>query len=123
MPSSNVLRKERGRLLFPVAGGRIEARFGRAVDPRFGTVTLQRGIDVRAPEGTTVVAPHGGKVVHSGWFRGYGNLQATFAVEAHMDKLAEALGKVAGHMLMLLDLLHILEESLAGSGLDRKSVV
>jgi xanthine dehydrogenase molybdenum-binding subunit len=29
---------------------------------------------------------------YSGSFRGYGNLQATFAVESHMDKLAEAVG-------------------------------
>ena len=29
---------------------------------------------------------------YAGSFRGYGNLQATFAVEAHMDKLADALG-------------------------------
>jgi xanthine dehydrogenase molybdenum-binding subunit len=29
---------------------------------------------------------------YAGSFRGYGNLQATFAVEAHMDKMAEQLG-------------------------------
>ncbi len=29
---------------------------------------------------------------YAGSFRGYGNLQATFAVEAHMDKLAESIG-------------------------------
>jgi len=29
---------------------------------------------------------------YAGSFRGYGNLQSTFAVEAHMDKLAEAIG-------------------------------
>jgi len=29
---------------------------------------------------------------YAGSFRGYGNLQATFAVEAHMDKMAEMLG-------------------------------
>jgi xanthine dehydrogenase molybdenum-binding subunit len=29
---------------------------------------------------------------YSGSFRGYGNLQATLAVESHMDKLAEAIG-------------------------------
>ncbi|MCZ7565391.1 MAG: molybdopterin-dependent oxidoreductase [Burkholderiales bacterium] len=29
---------------------------------------------------------------YAGSFRGYGNLQGTFAVESHMDKLAEALG-------------------------------
>jgi len=30
---------------------------------------------------------------YSGSFRGYGNLQATFAIESQMDKLAEAVGK------------------------------
>jgi xanthine dehydrogenase molybdenum-binding subunit len=29
---------------------------------------------------------------YAGSFRGYGNLQATFAVEAHMDKMADAIG-------------------------------
>jgi xanthine dehydrogenase molybdenum-binding subunit len=29
---------------------------------------------------------------YAGSFRGYGNLQATFAVESHMDRLAEAIG-------------------------------
>jgi len=29
---------------------------------------------------------------YAGSFRGYGNLQATFAVEAHMDRLADAIG-------------------------------
>lgn len=29
---------------------------------------------------------------YAGSFRGYGNLQATFAVEAHMDRMADALG-------------------------------
>jgi CO/xanthine dehydrogenase Mo-binding subunit len=29
---------------------------------------------------------------YAGSFRGYGNLQATFAIEAHMEKLADALG-------------------------------
>lgn len=90
-PDEPPVRKERGRLLFPVAGGRIEARFGRAVDPRFGTVTLQRGIDVRVPEGTPVVAPHGGKVVHSGWFRGYGNL----VILDHGDNLVSLFAHLA----------------------------
>jgi len=38
--------------------------------------------------GTTVVYTNN---PYSGSFRGYGNLQATFAIESHMDKLAEAL--------------------------------
>ncbi len=38
---------------------------------------------------------------YAGSFRGYGNLQATFAVEAHMDKLADALGMDAREFRLL----------------------
>ncbi|HXN81582.1 MAG TPA: peptidoglycan DD-metalloendopeptidase family protein [Myxococcales bacterium] len=92
------VRSARGRLLFPVPGGQIEARFGRAIDPRFGTVTLQRGIDVRAPEGAPVRAVHGGTVVHAGWFRGYGNLMiidhgdGVFSLMAHLATLDRGVG-------------------------------
>jgi murein hydrolase activator len=89
-------RKLRGKLPFPVAGGRIEAHFGRAVDPRFGTVTVQRGIDVRCPDGTPVHAVAAGTVAHAGWFRGYGNLliidhgNGYFSLMAHLATLARA---------------------------------
>jgi murein hydrolase activator len=92
------IRRGRGRLLFPVDQGRIEVRFGRAVDPRFGTVTLQTGIDVRAPSGTPVHAVWDGKVAHAGWFRGFGNLliidhgHGMFSLMAHLDQLRKALG-------------------------------
>jgi septal ring factor EnvC (AmiA/AmiB activator) len=92
------IRKARGKLQFPAAKGRVEARFGRAVDPRFGTVTLQKGIDVRAPLGTKVFAVWDGKVVHAGWFRGFGNLlivdhgDSIFSLMAHLDSLEKAIG-------------------------------
>ena len=92
------IRRARGRLPFPVDQGRIEVRFGRAVDPRFGTVTLQTGIDVRAPGGTPVHAVWDGKVAHAGWFRGFGNLlivdhgHGMFSLMAHLDQLRKALG-------------------------------
>jgi murein hydrolase activator len=88
----------RGKLPFPVDAGMIEVRFGKAVDPRFGTVTLQRGIDVRCPEGTQVRAIAAGRVVHAGWFRGYGNLAILdhgggyFSLMAHLATLARAKG-------------------------------
>jgi septal ring factor EnvC (AmiA/AmiB activator) len=88
----------RGKLPFPVDSGTIEVRFGKAVDPRFGTVTLQRGIDVRCPEGTAVRAVAAGRVVHAGWFRGYGNLAIVdhgggyFSLMAHLATLARAKG-------------------------------
>ncbi|MFL5290018.1 MAG: murein hydrolase activator EnvC family protein [Myxococcales bacterium] len=89
-------RRLRGKLPFPVAGGRIEAHFGRTVDPRFGTVTLQRGIDVRCPDGTPVHAVAAGTVAHAGWFRGYGNLliidhgSGYFSLMAHLATLTRA---------------------------------
>lgn len=92
------IRKARGKLTFPVEKGRVEVHFGRAVDPRFGTVTLQRGIDVRSPQGTPVRAVWPGKVVHAGWFKGYGNLLVVdhgdgfFSLMAHLDVLEKAVG-------------------------------
>jgi len=92
------IRKARGRLPFPLDRGRIEVRFGRAVDPRFGTVTLQKGIDVRAPLGTPVRAVWGGRVAHAGWFKGFGNLliidhgDRVFSLMAHLDQLEKAVG-------------------------------
>ncbi len=91
-------KKLRGKLLFPVDEGRIEVRFGRRRDPRFGTVTLQRGIDVRAPEGTEVHAVHKGRVAHSGWFKGYGNLviidhgEGYYSLMAHLGAVLRAVG-------------------------------
>ena len=93
------VRKARGKLGFPLATGRIEAHFGRTTDPRFGTITLQRGIDVRAPLGTPVFAVWDGKVVHAGWFRGYGNLvivdhgDGVFSLMAHLDQLERTVGE------------------------------
>jgi septal ring factor EnvC (AmiA/AmiB activator) len=92
------IRRSRGKLPFPIDRGNIEVRFGRAVDPRFGTVTLQNGIDVRAPAGTPVHAVWDGKVVHAGWFRGFGNLiivdhgSGIYSLMAHLDRLQRAMG-------------------------------
>ncbi len=92
------IRKARGKLGFPLAKGRIEVHFGRTTDPRFGTITLQRGLDLRAPQGTPVRAVWDGKVVHAGWFKGYGNLiivdhgDGVFSLMAHLDQLQRAVG-------------------------------
>jgi septal ring factor EnvC (AmiA/AmiB activator) len=92
------VRKARGKLVFPVERGRVEVRFGRTLDPHFGTVTLQRGLDIRAPQGTPVHAVWPGKVVHAGWFKGYGNLlivdhgDGIFSLAAHLDALEKAVG-------------------------------
>ena len=92
------IRKARGKLPFPTGRGRVEIHFGRTTDERFGLVTLQKGIDLRAPLGTPVHAVWDGKVVHAGWFRGFGNLlivdhgDGVFSLMAHLDQLEKAVG-------------------------------
>ena len=92
------IRKARGKLPFPTGRGRVEVHFGRATDERFGLVTLHKGLDVRAPLGTPVHAVWDGKVVHAGWFRGFGNLliidhgDGVFSLMAHLDQLEKAVG-------------------------------
>jgi septal ring factor EnvC (AmiA/AmiB activator) len=93
MPSTGFGRLK-GRLPRPVAGP-IEVGFGDILNPRFHTVTLQKGVDIRAPEGTPVRAQHAGRVVHAGWFKGYGNLvivdhgDGFYALFAHLATLGK----------------------------------
>jgi septal ring factor EnvC (AmiA/AmiB activator) len=63
----------RGVLPWP-ADGRLAAGYGAQVHPRFGTRTFRSGIDIEAGEGTEVTAVYAGRVVYTGWFKGYGNL-------------------------------------------------
>jgi septal ring factor EnvC (AmiA/AmiB activator) len=60
----------RGRLSAPVSGT-IAARFGAK---RGGDGPSWKGMFIKAPEGTEVRAVAIGRVVHSGWMRGFGNL-------------------------------------------------
>jgi septal ring factor EnvC (AmiA/AmiB activator) len=60
----------RGRLSSPVSGS-IAARFGAK---RGGDGPSWKGMFIKAPEGTEVRAVAVGRVVHSGWMRGFGNL-------------------------------------------------
>jgi septal ring factor EnvC (AmiA/AmiB activator) len=63
----------RGRLHWP-ADGKVVAEYGAQIHPRFGTKTFRNGIDIDVAEGTNIVAVYGGRVLYTGWFRGYGNL-------------------------------------------------
>ncbi len=88
----------RGRLPRP-AGGPVAVGFGRVVNPRWSTVTLHKGIDIVAPKGEPVRAVAPGKVVHAGWFKGYGNLVIVdhgggyHTLVAHLDTMSAAVGE------------------------------
>lgn len=60
-------------LHMPVEGGRISSRFGMRKLADDAEARMHQGLDIAAAEGTPIEAARGGKVVHSGWIRGYGN--------------------------------------------------
>ena len=62
--------KMKGRLSSPL-NGTIAARFGAK---RGGDGPSWKGMFIKAPEGSEVRAVAVGRVVHSGWMRGFGNL-------------------------------------------------
>jgi len=62
--------KMKGQLTAPVSGT-VAARFGAK---RGGDGPSWKGMFIKAPEGTEVRAVAVGRVVHSGWMRGFGNL-------------------------------------------------
>jgi septal ring factor EnvC (AmiA/AmiB activator) len=88
----------KGRLPFPAAGP-VTVGFGRVLEPRFKTVTVQNGIDIGAPAGAPVRAVAAGRVVHAGWFKGYGNLvildhgEGYHSLVAHLATMRTAMGE------------------------------
>jgi septal ring factor EnvC (AmiA/AmiB activator) len=88
----------RGKLPAP-ARGPITVGFGRVVNPKFNTVTVQNGIDLEAPAGSPVRAVAPGRVVHAGWFKGYGNLvivdhgEGYHSLVAHLAMMQTAMGE------------------------------
>lgn len=88
----------KGKLHLPTSGT-ITVAYGKVVNPRFNTVTVQHGLDVEAPAGAPVVAVAPGRVVHAGWFKGYGNLlivdhgDGYHTLVAHLASMRTAMGE------------------------------
>ena len=95
-PGGFVARK--GKLPFPV-DGQITVGFGKVVNPKFNTVTVQNGVDFDAAAGAPVRAVAAGRVVHAGWFKGYGNLvivdhgEGYHTLVAHLASMKTAMGE------------------------------
>ena len=64
---------QKGRLDPPVPGTLIN-KFGQQVEGKFDSATTSNGIDIRAKNGLEIKAVYDGKIIHSGYLRGYGNL-------------------------------------------------
>jgi septal ring factor EnvC (AmiA/AmiB activator) len=88
----------RGKLPHP-APGPTTVGFGKVVNPKFNTVIVQNGLDIGAPAGAAVRAVAPGRVVHAGWFKGYGNLvivdhgEGFHTLVAHLGSMQTAMGE------------------------------
>jgi murein DD-endopeptidase MepM/ murein hydrolase activator NlpD len=89
-PPANTPPSARG-LVWPSSGS-VTSRFG----PRWGR--LHAGIDIANAVGTPVVAANTGRVVHAGWYGGYGNAVIIdhgggfSTVYAHLSSIGTSLG-------------------------------
>jgi len=97
-PRQSGFAARKGKLA-PPAEGPVAVAFGKVVDPRFNTVTVQNGLDIGAKAGAPVRAVAPGRVVHAGWFKGYGNLvivdhgDGYHALVAHLAAMHTAMGE------------------------------
>ena len=80
MGKSGVLRQG---LAFPVDGGAVIRRFGSVIDPVTKAEVVSNGVELRADDGVPVVAVADGRVVHSGWLRGFGRIVIVDHGEGH----------------------------------------
>jgi septal ring factor EnvC (AmiA/AmiB activator) len=61
-------------LLDPPVDGIVITKFGQQIEGKFNSSTTSSGIDIRAKNGLEIKAVYDGKIIHSGYLRGYGNL-------------------------------------------------
>lgn len=87
----------RGALVPPV-DAKIDAPFGRVVDPEFQTATFRSGVDFAAPAGSPVRSVAPGIVRFAGWFRGYGRIvivdhgDGFHSISGHLDEIRVDVG-------------------------------
>jgi septal ring factor EnvC (AmiA/AmiB activator) len=89
----------RGRLLRPVRG-RVVSRYGKVRHPKFKTVTFNNGIIIDSPVGVPVKSVYDGRVIFTGWLKGYGQLMILdngsgyYTLYAHLDNILRERGDV-----------------------------
>ena len=68
------LLERKGKLIWPVSGGRVVAEFGNQVHPVMKTITTNTGIDIATKENAPIRTVADGEVALIHWLPSYGNL-------------------------------------------------
>ena len=85
------LESLKGLLNQPVRG-KIVSHFGAYTDPKYNVVNFRSGIDIEAERGEPIKSVVSGKIIYSGWFKGYGNMiiidhgENYYTVYAHLEE-------------------------------------
>jgi septal ring factor EnvC (AmiA/AmiB activator) len=66
--------KLKGKLPFPVLGGKVVSAFGRTFDPRSGLYVFKKGVDIVISKNKPVRAISSGKIAYSGVLPNYGQV-------------------------------------------------
>jgi septal ring factor EnvC (AmiA/AmiB activator) len=89
---AGLFEKSKGSLPWPVQG-KVIGTFGKRSHPKYRTVTFNKGIDIKAPYGAEIRAVFAGKVIYTGWLRGYGKFlilshqQGYYTLYAHASEI------------------------------------
>ncbi|MFA6457231.1 MAG: peptidoglycan DD-metalloendopeptidase family protein [Bacteroidota bacterium] len=93
------LSERKGKLTWPVSGGRVVAEFGNQVHPVMKTITTNTGIDIATKENTPVRCVADGEVALIHWLPSYGNLiiinhsHGYRTVYAHLSEISVITGQ------------------------------
>lgn len=85
------LESLKGLLNQPVRG-KIVSSFGAYTDLKYHVVNFRSGIDIEAERGEPIKSVIAGKIIYSGWFKGYGNMiiidhgESYYTVYAHLEE-------------------------------------
>ena len=103
---AGLFQKLKGSLPWPVQG-KVIRTFGKHKHPKYKTVTFNKGIDIKAPCGTEIRAISAGKVLYSGWLRGYGkflilsHLMGYYTLYAHASELLVEEGELVDSSMVI----------------------
>lgn len=93
------LHERKGKLIWPVTGGRVVAEFGNQIHPVMKTITTNTGIDISTKENTPVRTVADGEVALIHWLPSYGNLiiinhsHGYRTVYAHLSEISVVAGQ------------------------------
>jgi murein hydrolase activator len=91
--------QRKGKLHWPVSGGRISARFGNQVHPVMKTITTNTGIDISTRDNSPIRTIADGEVALIHWLPSYGNLiiinhnNGFRTVYAHLSDISVSAGQ------------------------------